>query len=104
MKHVMMKHSGMVSGVVALGLLVLAVLALDVEISFLHVVGEQKRAWVLPGTGVVCLMGGIVGTIVARSSALVTGHEILMAKTPAALPLALTEEQELQPTEGEQSS
>jgi hypothetical protein len=41
---------------------------------------------------------------VARSSALVTGHEMLKAKTPAALAMALTEEQELQPTEGEQSS
>jgi hypothetical protein len=161
MQHSRLKQSAILSGVVALGLLVLAVLALDVEISFLHVVREQKRTWVLPGTGVVCLpgssvgalvarskapgmvlslvfvlgvmalvvglyfltvlgfhgradlgpgvgtvclMGGIVGTIVARSSALVTGHEILRAKTPAALALALTEEQELQPTEGEQSS
>ena len=33
----------------------LAVLILDVELSFLHVVGEQKRSWVLLGTGVVCL-------------------------------------------------
>jgi hypothetical protein len=103
-KHVMMKRSGIVSGVVAFGLLVLAVLALDVEISFLHVEGEQKRARVLPGTGVVCLFGSSVGTLVARSPAVVTGHEILRAKTPAALALALTEEQELQPTEGEQSS
>src|SRR6266478_8905891 len=53
MQHSRLKQSAIRSGVVALGLLVLAVLALDVEISFLHVVGEQKCTWVLPGTGVV---------------------------------------------------
>jgi hypothetical protein len=69
MKHVMMKHSGIVSGIVAFGLLVLAMLALEVDFSFLNVVGEQKRAYVLLGTGLVCLFGSGVGTFVARSKA-----------------------------------
>ena len=38
MQHSRLKQSAILSGVVALGLLVLAVLALEVEISFLHVV------------------------------------------------------------------
>ncbi len=52
-------QSLIVTAVVILGLLVLAVLALDVDLSFLHVVGEHKRAYVLLGTGVVCLLGSI---------------------------------------------
>src|SRR5258708_25357365 len=69
MQHSRIKQSAIRSGVVALGLLVLAVLALEVEISFLCGVGEQKRAYVLLGTGVVCLFGSSVGTLVARSKA-----------------------------------
>ena len=103
-KHVLLEHVVLCSGVVALGLLVLAVLALDVDISFLHVVGEQKRAYVLLGTCLVCLFGSGVRTFVARSNTQVTGHEILLARTTAALPMALTEEQQSQPTACEQSS
>ncbi len=69
MQHSCIKQSAIRSGVVALGLLVLAVLALEVDISFSHVVGEQKRAYVLLGTGMVCLFGSIVGMLVARSNA-----------------------------------
>jgi hypothetical protein len=47
----------------------LAVLALDVGLSFLHVVGEQKRAYTLLGIGTVCLLDGTVGAIVARLKA-----------------------------------
>ncbi len=69
MQHSRIKQSAIRSGVIAFGLLVLAVLALEVDISFLHVVGEQKRAYVLLGTGLVCLFGSIVGMLVARSKA-----------------------------------
>ncbi len=82
----------------------LGVVVLGGSVYFLTVLGFHERADLGLGVGTVCLMGGIVGTIVARSSAGVTGHEMLRAKTPAALAMALTEEQELQPTEGEQSS
>ena len=61
MKQSRLKQSFIRSGVVAFGLLFLAVLALDVELSFLHVVGEQKRAYVL--------LGSSVGTLVVRSKA-----------------------------------
>jgi hypothetical protein len=47
----------------------LAVLILDVELSFLHVVGEQKRAYTPLGIGTVCLFDGTVGAIVARLKA-----------------------------------
>jgi len=71
--HSSMKQTRMqsliVTAVVILGLLVLAVLALDVDLSFLHVVGEHKRAYVLLGTGVVCLLGSSVETLIARSKA-----------------------------------
>ncbi len=69
MKQSRLKQSVIRSGVVALGLLVLAVLALEVDLSFLHVVGEQKRAYVLLATGLVCLFGSGVGMFVAGSKA-----------------------------------
>ena len=80
------------------------VIALAVGLYLLTVLDYHEHADLGPGAGIVCPMGAIVGTIVARSSALVTRHEILRAKAPAALALALTEEQELQLTEGAQSS
>ncbi len=87
-----------------LTLMVLGLVALGVSVYFLTILGYHERAYVGLATGTVCLVGGIVGTLVARFKAQVTGHEILRARTPAALPMALIEEQESQPTACEQSS
>ena len=84
--------------------LVVGVMALAGGLYCLTVLGYHERADLGLGVGTVCLIGGIFVAIVARSSTRVTGHEILRAKTSAALTMALTEEQELQPTEGKQSS
>ncbi len=55
------------SGVAGLG-----IVALSVGIYFLTALGFHKVAYMILGTGVLCLLGGLVGTIIARSRAQAT--------------------------------
>lgn len=55
------------SGVAGLG-----IVALSVGIYFLAALGFHKVAYMILGTGVLCLLGGLAGTIIARSRAQAT--------------------------------